>query len=315
MLMVSQTNKSDQLISLQGVSKRYGKLQALQSLDLSVQEGECLALIGHNGAGKTTLLKLILGLTRPSTGRISLWGEAPDTQAVRAQHTLGFLPEAVAFKGNMSGWEVLHFYAQLKNVAAGECRQLLQQVELDEAAGHKVSTYSKGMRQRLGLAQALLGNPRLLVLDEPTSGLDPLFRRSFYRIIRERQANGSTVLLSSHSLTEIEAQTDRIVIMKEGALVCQGSMDELRRQAQLSVNIRITLKQGGAQAIVSLLEDRFEYRRVNEHVYDVKCRNGDKMVLLGQLTGQHSEHVQDLDISPPGLDELFIHFAGREDRV
>jgi Cu-processing system ATP-binding protein len=316
MLMVNREYSADDVIALMNVSKYYGKLQALQALDLSIKEGECLALIGHNGAGKTTLLKLILGLTRPSKGSVTLWGEAPAIHTARQEgHSLGFLPEAVVFKGNMSGREVLHFYAQLKNVARAECHDLLETVELTEVADHKVATYSKGMRQRLGLAQALLGDPQLLVLDEPTSGLDPFFRRKFYQIIRERQAAGSTVLLSSHSLTEIEAQTDRIAIMKEGKLVTQGSMDELRQQAELSLTVRITLKEDNVNGLASLLDSSFEYQKINEHVYDVKCRNGDKMAVLKQLALQQDELIQDLDIRPPGLDDLFIHFAGKEDHA
>jgi len=306
MLMVNSDCKPEPVIALHGVSKCYGKHQVLQSMQLSVQEGEFLALIGHNGAGKTTLLKLIMGLTRPSTGTVDVW---------RNGYSLGFLPESVVFKGSMSGYEVLRFYAQLKNVSDRETVQLLELVELDEVAGQKVSAYSKGMRQRLGLAQALLGDPRLLVLDEPTSGLDPFFRRKFYQIIRDRQMNGSTVLLSSHSLTEIEAQTDCIAIMKDGVLVTRGSMDDLRSKAGLSVTVRVTLKEPDSKGLSSLSGDGFEYRKINEHVYDVRCRNGDKMVLLKQIMAQQTDLVHDLDIRPPGLDELFIHFAGKEDHA
>jgi Cu-processing system ATP-binding protein len=312
MLMANPEYEIACVINLHGISKNYGRHKALQSLDLSVMEGECLALIGHNGAGKTTLLKLILGLTRADTGTIELWGETPACHTSKqVGHSLGFLPEAVVFNGNMSAREILYFYAQLKNVSMAECHQLLEAVELTEVASHKVSTYSKGMRQRLGLAQALLGEPQLLVLDEPTSGLDPFFRRKFYQIIRERQKNGSTVLLSSHSLTEVEAQTDRIVIMKDGGLVTQGSMDDLRRQAQLAITVRITLTENCINEFISILGNRYEPQKVGDQVYDVKCHNGEKMTLLKRLLSDKKDIVQDMDIIATGLDDLFIHFAGK----
>jgi Cu-processing system ATP-binding protein len=316
MLMTNRDYQSDAVIGLHGLGKNYGKQQVLQSLDLTVKKGECFALIGHNGAGKTTLLKLILGLTKPSIGHIELWGEAPAIHTARqVGHSLGFLPEAVAFKGNMSGMEVLRFYAQLKNISAEECHQLLEKVELMEAANHKISTYSKGMRQRLGLAQALLGQPQLLVLDEPTSGLDPFFRRKFYQIIQERQESGGTVLLSSHSLTEIEAQTDRIGIMKNGRLVIQGSMSELRQQAELMMTIQVELKEDKVNGFLSLLGDNYKCQMVNNQVCDVQCHNSEKMDLLKILTAEKDGLVQDLDIMPPGLNDLFIHFAGKEEQL
>lgn len=314
--MVNSEYQSDIVVGLQGVSKNYGKRQILRSLDLQVKEGECLALIGHNGAGKTTLLKLILGLTRPGIGNVELWGEAPAIHTARkVGHSLGFLPEAVAFKGNMSGLETLRFYAQLKNISTEECHQLLVKVELSEVADHKVSTYSKGMRQRLGLAQALLGQPQLLVLDEPTSGLDPFFRSKFYQIIRERQESGSTILLSSHSLTEIEAKTDRIAIMKNGRLITQGSMSELRHQAELKVTIRIKLKEEKVNDLLILLQDNYEYEVLSDQVCNVQCHSHEKMNLLKILTAQQDELVRDIDIVPAGLNDLFIHFAGNEEQL
>jgi Cu-processing system ATP-binding protein len=212
----------------------------------------------------------------------------------------------------MSGLEILRLYARLKGVPLAECEQLLELVELQDSARHRVSTYSRGMCQRLGLAQALLGDPRLLILDEPTSGLDPFFRRTFYQLIRERQARGTTILLSSHSLTEIEAETDRIVILRQGGLVTQGSMDELRRQAELPVNVRITLKKGNIGGLTALGDAGFKVQAIDEHICNIRCHSKDKMALLRKVAVQHTDLVEDLDITPPGLDELFIHFAGKE---
>jgi len=156
-------------VILDGVVKKYGGQTAVAGIGLSLAAGDRLALLGHNGAGKTTLMKLILGLVPASAGGVTVLGGPagrPDAKAAT-----GFLPENVAFHEVMTGWETLRFYGRLKRRPAGECRGLLERVGLSAAAKRRVGTYSKGMRQRLGLAQALLGQPRLLLLDEPTTGL------------------------------------------------------------------------------------------------------------------------------------------------
>jgi Cu-processing system ATP-binding protein len=167
-------------LRLQGLCKTYGSHKAVDNIDLTLERGQSLAIIGHNGAGKTTLMKLILGLTRANAGQIKLRSSSVEDARVREnREAIGFLPESVSFPGTVSGRQMLRFYARLKKVPKRECESLLDQVGLTAAAGQKINTYSKGMRQRLGLAQALLGKPDLLLLDEPTSGLDPFLRRYF----------------------------------------------------------------------------------------------------------------------------------------
>ena len=227
---------------LQSVGKRYGGVTALTAVSLEGLPGECLALVGHNGAGKTTLMKLLLGLVRPSEGTVLTLAADPTSAAGdAARFQLGFLPETIAFDAAMTGREVLAFYARLKRLAPSTGEPLLERVGLAPAAGRRVGTYSKGMRQRLGLAQALLGRPRLLLLDEPTTGLDPALRRSFYELISELTRDGVTVLLSSHALSEMEARTDRVAILERGRLIACGSLADLRRQARLPVQVRITV--------------------------------------------------------------------------
>lgn len=180
--MVEAANSS--VISLQAVNKQYGNETVVCDVNLNIQPGECVVLVGHNGAGKTTLMKLMLGLTRPTSGTVEVLGGNPAFSTAVAQHkTLGYLPESVAFYEAMTGREVLAFYARLKGASDAECEKLLQLVGLGDAAKRRVGTYSKGMRQRLGLAQAMLGDPQLLFLDEPTTGLDPSLRRHFYELI------------------------------------------------------------------------------------------------------------------------------------
>ena len=221
-------------VALEGVTKRYGAITAVRDLDLALRAGEVVALVGHNGAGKTTQIKMMLGLARPTAGTVRLLGADPAGAGFAVRAAVGYLPESVSFHLALTGRETLGFYARLK-------RQLdaaLAADGLGAAAARAVGTYAKGMRQRLGLAQALLGRPRVLILDEPTSGLDPALRREFYAIVAARAAEGATVLLASHALTELEGRADRVVIVNRGAKIADGSLDALRALARLPVHVR-----------------------------------------------------------------------------
>ncbi|MGE5504389.1 MAG: ABC transporter ATP-binding protein [Actinomycetota bacterium] len=231
-------------VEAEGLVKHYGAHAAVSGVSLSVAPGERLALLGHNGAGKTTLMKLILGIVPPTEGRLAVLGERPGDVASPARRAIGFLPESVAFHDALTGAETLAFYASLKGRPRRECRDLLDGVGLAHAAGRRVATYSKGMRQRLGLAQALLGQPRLLLLDEPTTGLDPELRAVFYDLVRQRAEGGAAVILSSHLLTELEERTDRVAIMDRGRLVALGTLAELRTASGVPVTERVVQEPG-----------------------------------------------------------------------
>ncbi|SCZ68488.1 ABC transporter ATP-binding protein, partial [Thiohalomonas denitrificans] len=227
-------------VRLQDVHKHYGSLRALDGLSLEVGAGEVLGLLGHNGAGKSTTIKLILGLIEATGGEVQVLGRSPcgqDNQKLRMM--LGYLPESVRFYEQLSGREVLDYFARLKGVDRKQVGRLFEQVGLAHAADRRVKTYSKGMRQRLGLAQALLGQPKLLLLDEPTVGLDPLATREFYQRVDELRRQGTTVILCSHVLPGIEEHIDRAVILAEGKLRAAGSVAELRRQAELPLTIEV----------------------------------------------------------------------------
>lgn len=289
------------------VSKRFGRIEAVRDVSLTLKEGETVALLGHNGAGKTTLMKLAIGLIRPSAGRLNLLGEDPATGRFAARGRLGYLPENVAFNAALTGRETLSFYARLKREGSAVVGPLLERVGLGPAADRRVGGYSKGMRQRLGLAQALLGQPRLLLLDEPTTGLDPALRLSFYEIIEELRGRGAAVLLSSHALTELEERAGRVIIMNRGIKAADGTLQELRRVACLPTRIRLSAGAGGAGGIADWFGQGLACRRVDDRILEISAPPERKLEILRRATTPGAP-VTDLDVLPPTLDDLYAHF-------
>ncbi|MFN2332197.1 MAG: ABC transporter ATP-binding protein, partial [Halomonas sp.] len=220
------------VIEMNSVGKRFGKLTALDEVSLTLGEGEVLGMMGHNGAGKSTSMKLILGLIRPTSGELKVFGHDPGgTAANDLRLRLGYLPENVQFYEQLSGFEVLDYFARLKRIGSGVVKPLLERVGLGHAMHRRVKTYSKGMRQRLGLAQALIGEPRLMLLDEPTVGLDPMATRDFYGMVDELRGRGVSVILCSHVLPGVERHIDRAAILGQGRMLASGSIDELLASA------------------------------------------------------------------------------------
>lgn len=294
-------------VEIDNVSKRYGRIEAVRGVSFALPPGETVALVGHNGAGKTTLIKLMLGLIHASEGEVRILGEHPAAGEFAARRRLGYLPENVSFNAALTGRELLSFYARLKGETLAQAMTLLDRVGLAAAAGRRVGTYSKGMRQRLGLAQALIGTPALLLLDEPTTGLDPALRQSFYEIVQELRDRGATVVLSSHALTELEERTDRVIIMNRGLMVANGSLDALRRIARLPTRIRLHLAGGRPAQMPSWLDGAGAWRPVNGRVVELDALPEQKMDLLRQAI--HADQaLEDIEVVPPTLDELYAHF-------
>jgi ABC-2 type transport system ATP-binding protein len=215
--------------------KTYGSIRALAGVDLEVQEGELVGLLGPNGAGKSTLVKIACGLVRPSGGSAQIAGSPAGSPEAHRQ--LGYLAELFRFPDWLSADELLAMHQKLaaSNGGAGERERLLAAVGLAEAAGRRVGTMSKGMQQRLGIAQAMIGSPRLLLLDEPTSALDPAGRRTVRRLLEELRRDGVAVLLNSHLLSEVELVCDRVAIIARGELVAAGTPNELSHAGGVEV--------------------------------------------------------------------------------
>ncbi|MGX9352365.1 ABC transporter ATP-binding protein [Shimia sp. W99] len=291
---------SDPVLSIRGLNKFRGKVQVLHGVDLDLFAGERVALLGHNGAGKSTLIKAVLGLIKAEGGEISICGSKPGSAKARA--ATAFLPEAVSFHPAVTGREQLTLFARLAGVKAN-IAALLERVGLGEALDRRIGTYSKGMRQRLGLAQVLLGKPKLALLDEPTSGLDPISRQDLYAIIDELAAQGTAVLIASHALTEVEARTDRIAIMRKGVLVANDSLQGLSAQAGLPTRVRIRASEDAA-AIAA----RTGGRRINGASVEIEIQAADKMATLREIAAM-GDAVADLEITPPRLEDLYRHYA------
>ena len=216
-------------LAVKGLAKRYGSVEALRGVDLEVGEGELFGLLGPNGAGKSTLVKIAVGLVRASGGTAEVAGARAGSRAARA--SLGYLAELFRFPGWYTADEVLELHQRLagSHGGAAERSRLLELVSLTDAAKRRVDGMSKGMQQRLGVAQALVGEPRILLLDEPTSALDPVGRRTVRLLLEELRSRGVSVLLNSHLLSEIELVCDRVAILLAGEVVAAGTPAELSR--------------------------------------------------------------------------------------
>ncbi len=232
-------------LAVVGLEKRYGASTALGGVDLSVAAGELVGLLGPNGAGKSTLVKSACGLVRPSAGEVSVCGHAAGSPAARG--VLGYLAELFRFPGWCSADEVLALHQRLAGSEGGgtERGELLALVGLDDVADRRVEKMSKGMQQRLGIAQALVGAPRILFLDEPTSALDPAGRRVVRGLLEELRGRGIAVLLNSHLLSEVELVCDRVVIIDRGRVVASGSPAELSHAGGVEVETATGVRRFG----------------------------------------------------------------------
>lgn len=293
-------------LTIERVSKSYGAVRALDDVSFAVEAGQTVALLGHNGAGKTTLIKAILGLVAFDGGMIDVMGAPPGSRAAR--ELTAYLPENVAFHAALTGREQLVLYLRLRRQPVKMAGELLERVGLAHAADRRIGTYSKGMRQKVGLAQALIGTPRLMILDEPTSGLDPIARREFYSILAELAARGTAIMLSSHALTELEARTDRIVILSRGKVVANDTLAGLRRQAGLPTQIRIATRPGAADEVAA----RLDAQGSNGTMVEFSCPPAEKVARIGQVAAL-GPLVDDLDVVPPSLDDIYSHFSARVD--
>ena len=294
-----------QVVELQQVQQSYGELQVLHDMNWQLGSGEVMGLFGHNGAGKTTTVRLILGLISASSGQVRVLGG--DAKDARIRQQIGFLPENVMFYPQLTGKETLQHFARLKSAPLSQVGELLEQVGLSAAAGKRVKTYSKGMRQRLGLAQALLGKPKLLILDEPTVGLDPIATQELYQLIGRLKQAGTSIIICSHVLPGVESYIDRAVVLARGHLEAVGDLYELREQAGLPVRIKVQNLQGEFKhsAILSQTE-------LDNNWLELATLPDKKLeVVSGLLQMQPT----DLEVRPPSLEDIYCFYMEKAGAV
>ncbi|HQE05904.1 MAG: ABC transporter ATP-binding protein [Tepidanaerobacter sp.] len=232
------------IIETQGLTKVYGSITAVDNLNLTVRKGEIFGLLGPNGAGKTTTILMLMGLSEPTSGSIRVAGLDPVRQALGVKHIVGYMPDNIGFYGDLTGRENLIYTAQLNgiapDVAKSKIDELLTKVGLQEAADRRVREYSKGMRQRLGIADVLIKDPEIIFLDEPTLGLDPEGTKELLNLILELgKREGKTVLISSHLLHQVQAICDRVGIFVKGKLVAIGSVSDLAKEIGSEVIVEL----------------------------------------------------------------------------
>ncbi|GAT74439.1 ABC-type multidrug transporter, ATPase component [Microbacterium sp. HM58-2] len=296
-------------IDLIDLHKRYGRRTAVDSLSLTVEPGTVFGLIGPNGAGKTTTLRLILDIIRPTSGAVRVLGEDPRSGGPSLRRRIGFVPGELRLDGRMTGRRLLDFYTGVSGpVPAGRIDRLSARLGLDLT--RRVGTLSKGNKQKLGIVQAFMHEPELLVLDEPTSGLDPLVQREFLQLVREARDRGQTVLLSSHVLSEIQQAADTVAVLSAGRLVAEGDVSSLRLGAVRRVR-------AGFDDV-----DAEELRRELQlipHLADVEITRADGSARLSAtVEGDIDPFVKtiarrrltDLSVEEPDLEESVLRLYG-----
>jgi Cu-processing system ATP-binding protein len=304
------TSHKTPIVKLINLGKKYPKLIALAAVDMELAPGEVLGLFGHNGAGKTTMMKLILGVISPSQGSIEVMGMAPDSkESWHMRAKVGYLPENVSFYEQLTGLEVLSYFAKLKGFANRKAQKhaiaLLEQVGVAHAMKRQVKTYSKGMRQRLGLAQAFIGHPALLLLDEPTVGLDPLATADFYKTVDELKNQGTSVILCSHVLPGVEQHIDRAMILSSGKVLAMGTLEELRQAADLPITIKAQGLNGSLRADSQLVKYLLDKNKSDV----LAVPEQDKLAVLRQLLAYDS--LKDVSVHTANLEQVYQYYLSR----
>jgi len=305
---------NDFVIETSGLTKRYGELAAVDNLNLSVARGEVFGLLGPNGSGKTTTILLLLGLTEPTAGAVRVLGLDPARQPLRVKAQVGYMPDEVGFYDELSARSNLAYIARLNGLSRSEAQrridEVLARMGLAEVADKPVSTFSHGMRRRLGVADVLIKQPKLVIMDEPTQGLDPEGARSFLEIIRQLREEGITVLLSSHLLHQVQEVCDRVGLFYKGRLVLMGTVPDLAQQV-LGSAYHIWLQADGPtaslnQALQDLpgvvtVKQEGQDRYLVEAMSDLRAEAVNAVVTAGgRLLG--------LDVRMPSLDDIYARY-------
>ncbi len=292
------------VIRTQGLSKHYGSIRALNDLDLEVQPGEIFGFLGPNGAGKSTMIRTLLGYLSPSAGRGWVLGLDIASESVEIRRRVGYLPGGIALYDSLTGMQCLDYLSDLQDTDPVRRPELIERLQMPERdLKRRVRDYSRGMRQKIGVIQALQHDPELAILDEPTEGLDPLMQQSFYSLLEDLRHEGRTIFMSSHNLYEVERVCDRVAIIRAGHLMALQKVEELTARRRR----RVALRWRGAAPDLSEVPG----------LADMEVR-GDRMTLtiLGDVApfvrAIASPALEDLTIEPARLEEAFLEYYADE---
>ncbi len=307
------------VLDLDRVEKTYGrKVRALRGVSLSVEPGQIFGLLGPNGAGKSTLVKILLGIVRPTNCHGTMLGEAVGHKATLAR--VGYLPEHVRFPEHLTGTQALHYIGRLLNMPRGERKkradELLEHVGLEKRANSRVGGYSKGMKQRLGIAQALIGDPELVFLDEPTDGVDPMGRRHIREMLIQMRDKGKTVVVNSHLLGEVELVTDRVAILVNGLVRRFGAIDDLAAgQIGYTAEFEAHATLSSAELMGGLVKETESGLRmaaggervdVSDGRINVETRDANVVQPVVDALRTRGVVVRSLNYARPSLEDLFV---------
>jgi len=304
---------NDLVLETKGLTKHYGDFVAVDNLNLSIKQGEVFGLLGPNGAGKTTTILMLLGLTEPTKGQVRVLGFDPARQPLSVKARVGYMPDQVGFYDELTARENLIYIAKLNGIPRDQIKprveEAIERVHLTPVIDKRVGTFSRGMRQRLGLADVLIKNPQLIIMDEPTQGLDPELAHEFLGLIQSLKEEGTTILLSSHLLHQVQAICDRVGLFSMGHMVLQGTVPELARKV-LGGAYRIQVHTNGSAAKVrKALEDLRDVNKVSmvdglieiEAQKDIRADIADAVIRAGG-------RLQSLNAESQSLDDIYTRY-------
>ena len=295
-------------IELDGVTKRYGDVTAVRDLDLAVEEGEVFGFLGPNGAGKSTTINMLLDFVRPTSGSVRVLSRDAQAESVAVRRRTGVLPEGYDVYERLTGRQHVEFAMRSKELD-GDVDAVLERVGIADAADRRAGGYSKGMRQRLVLGMALVGDPEILILDEPSSGLDPAGAKEMREIVRDEAERGTTVFFSSHVLGQVESVCDRVGIMREGELVAEDSIEGLREAVGGEEQLLVTVdaaSEGDLEGVRAL--SGVSSAATDGGTVTVSCESDAKTKVIGALE-EAGVTVKDFSTEEASLEDLFLTYA------
>ena len=299
------------VIEVNNLSKYFGDVKANDSVNFSVEKGEIFGFLGPNGAGKTTAIKIIMALTYPSSGEVLINGTRISTDSVQIRKNIGYLPEQIGFYDNLTPLQTLHFFCELKGVEKSIAKSLLRDVGLEDAMHRKVGTFSKGMTQLLGVAQAMIGNPSIYILDEPMSGLDARWVKIIREKIKTLSEEGATILFSSHNLSEVQNLCNRVAIINNGRIIARDSIANLSSYLRIKPRIEISIPglQGKVPEVIRHFEGVEAVDAKDDKLF-VTCAASVRIQVVTALKDA-GINIQGIKTIEPSLEEAFVKLISK----